>query len=78
MRGIIAKWIIDLDHSCAVFAIRHMALVHVRGQFSNLKGTIHFDPSDRSGKSVEIEIDVESVNTGINKTRRAPSDRRFF
>jgi polyisoprenoid-binding protein YceI len=62
-----AKWIIDSDHSCAAFAIRHMALAYVRGQFSKLKGTIHFDPSDRSGTSVEIEIDVESVNTGIKK-----------
>jgi polyisoprenoid-binding protein YceI len=62
-----AKWIIDSDHSCAAFAIRHMALAHVRGQFSNLKGMIHYDPSDRSKTSVEIEIDVASVNTGIKK-----------
>jgi len=64
-----AKWIIDSDHSCAAFAIRHMALAHVRGQFSNMKGIIHFDPSDRSGTSVEVEIiiDVASVNTGIKK-----------
>ncbi|HUI67833.1 MAG TPA: YceI family protein [Nitrospirota bacterium] len=62
-----AKWIIDSDHSCAAFAIRHMMLAYVRGQFSSVKGMIHFDPSDRSRTSVEIEIDVASVNTGIKK-----------
>ncbi|HYA86477.1 MAG TPA: YceI family protein [Nitrospirota bacterium] len=62
-----AKWIIDQDHSCAAFAIRHMALAHVRGQFSSMRGTIHFDPAERSRVSVDVEIDVGSVNTGIKK-----------
>ncbi len=62
-----AKWMIDSDHSCAAFAIRHMALANVRGQFSNIKGTVDYDPSDRSRASVDIEIDVASVNTGIKK-----------
>jgi polyisoprenoid-binding protein YceI len=62
-----AKWIIDSDHSCAAFAIRHMALAHVRGQFNKLKGVIHYDPVGRSRTSVEVEIDVASVNTGIKQ-----------
>ena len=62
-----AKWVIDPDHSCAAFAIRHMALAYVRGQFTKMKGTIHFDPADRSRTSVDVEIDVASVTTGIQK-----------
>jgi len=62
-----AKWTIDQDHSCAAFAIRHMALAYVRGQFSNIKGTIKFDPVDKSRAAVDVEIDVASVNTGIKK-----------
>jgi len=61
------KWIIDSDHSCAAFAIRHMTLAHVRGQFNRMRGAINFNPSDRSQTSVEVEIDVASVNTGIKK-----------
>ena len=60
-----AKWVIDPDHSCAAFAVRHMALAYVRGQFSKMKGAIHFDPIDRLRTSVDVEIDVASVNTGI-------------
>ncbi len=62
-----ATWVIDPDHSCAAFAIRHMALAHVRGQFTRMKGTIHFDPADLSRTSVQVEIDVASVHTGIQK-----------
>jgi polyisoprenoid-binding protein YceI len=60
------KWLIDSDHSCAAFAIRHMALAHVRGQFANMKGTIYYDPADKMA-SVDVEIDVASVSTGIKK-----------
>ena len=59
-----AKWIIDADHSCAAFAVRHMGLARVRGQFTRMSGAI-FDPADRLRTSVDVEIDVGSVNTGI-------------
>jgi polyisoprenoid-binding protein YceI len=62
-----AKWAIDPDHSCAAFAIRHMALAHVRGQFNIMKGSITFDPADKSRTAVEVEIDVASVTTGNRK-----------
>jgi polyisoprenoid-binding protein YceI len=62
-----ATWTIDRDHSCAAFAIRHLALAHVRGQFTSMRGLIQFDPVDRSRVSVDVEIDVASVTTGIKK-----------
>ncbi len=64
------NWKIDPDHSCAAFAIRHMALAHVRGQFTSVSGSIRFDPENRKDTSVYVEISVSSVNTG-NKTRDA-------
>ena len=74
----VPKWIIDPDHSCAAFAIRHMALASVRGQFNIKKGTIIFDPADRSRASVEIEIDVATVNTGIKKRDEHLLSADFF
>src|SRR5574337_754760 len=64
--GVMAKWIIDSDHSSAAFAIRHMMLAHIRGQFT-VKGTIEFDPDKKTGVSVEVEIEVETVRTGVKK-----------
>jgi polyisoprenoid-binding protein YceI len=62
-----AKWIIDSDHSCAAFAIRHMGLAHVRGQFTSVKGTIQFEPAEKARTTVDVVIDVASVNTGNKK-----------
>ena len=67
-----AKWIIDSDHSCAAFAIRHMMIAHVRGHFNRMKGTIEIDPAKKSNSSVEVEIDVSSVTTGTRKRDPAP------
>ncbi len=73
-----AIWTIDSDHSCASFAIRHMALAHVRGQFNQMKGSIRFDPANRGETSVEVEIDVASVNTGIRKRDEHLKTEDFF
>ncbi len=62
-----AKWIIDPDHSVAAFAVRHMMIADVRGQFNKVTGTILFDPADVAGSSVELNIDTASITTGIRK-----------
>jgi len=62
-----AKWKIDPDHSVAAFAIRHLMLVSVRGQFNNVTGTITFDPKDPPASSVEASINMASITTGIRK-----------
>ncbi|MEK6698822.1 MAG: YceI family protein [Nitrospirota bacterium] len=61
------KCIIDPDHSVASFAIRHMMIANVRGMFNKVKGTIHFDSNDLAKSSVEAEIDVASLSTGVKK-----------
>ena len=63
-----ARWIIDPDHSCAAFAIRHFGLAHVRGQFNSIQGTIHYEPADGTLTTVEVEINVAAMTTG-NKNR---------
>ena len=62
-----ANWIIDPDHSCAAFAIRHLALAYVRGLFTRVNGTIQYDPEDNAGQRRRVAIDVASVNTGVRK-----------
>lgn len=61
------KCVIDPDHSVASFAIRHLMIANVRGMFNKVKGTIHFDAKDLSRSSVEAEIDVASLSTGVKK-----------
>ncbi len=59
-----AKWIIDPDHACATFAVRHFMIANVVGLFSRITGTIQFDPPDIGHLSAEAEIDVGSLTTG--------------
>jgi len=63
-----ARWIIDPDHACATFAVRHFMIANVVGLFGKITGIITFDPSDASHLAVEAEIDVSSISTG-NKAR---------
>jgi polyisoprenoid-binding protein YceI len=58
---------IDPDHSVATFAIRHLMIAHVRGMFPKVTGTIRYDEQDITRSSVEAEIDVSSLSTGVKK-----------
>lgn len=73
-----ATWVIDPDHSCAAFAVKHMALAHVRGQFTKMKGVIRFDPADKTHTAVDVEIEVASVTTGIKKRDEHLLTNDFF
>ena len=56
-------WEFEPGHTSAEFAVRHMMITIVRGQFKNLKGRFHFDPRDPAGCSVEATIDAASFTT---------------
>lgn len=73
-----AKWIIDPDHSVAAFAIKHMMIANVRGQFNDITGKVYFEPADIAHSSVELEVGVASVNTGIKKRDEHLLSSDFF
>ncbi|MGH9548963.1 MAG: YceI family protein [Terriglobales bacterium] len=57
------SWKIDPKHSAASFSVRHMMVSTVRGQFSNVTGTVNFDPKNVAASKVDAVIDVTTVNT---------------
>jgi len=58
---------IDPDHSVATFAVRHMMIANVRGIMNKISGTIRYDEQDIRRSSVQAEIDVSSLNSGVKK-----------
>ncbi len=60
-----AKWLINANHSMAEFAVRHMMVSWVPGQFNKVAGTLNFDPLDVAAASVEVEIDARVLHTGV-------------
>src|SRR4030067_2033698 len=59
------KWIIDADHSEARFSVRHFMIANVVGLFNKITGFVQFDPPDVGHLSVEAEVDVGSLTTGL-------------
>jgi len=58
-----ATWNIDPVHSNALFKVKHMMISNVRGEFTDIKGSLLFDPENFENSRVEAEIDAASINT---------------
>jgi polyisoprenoid-binding protein YceI len=59
----VSTWNIDPVHSVAEFKVRHMMISNVKGQFTNLKGTVALNEADITDSQVNAEIDATSINT---------------
>jgi len=59
------SWTIDPNHSAAQFAVRHLMVSTVRGEFSGVKGTIVLDEQDPSRSSIDATIDATTINTRV-------------
>lgn len=60
-----STWVPDKAHSEVAFSILHMSLANVRGRFGNISGTIVMNDSDISKSTVNVMIDVTTVDTGV-------------
>jgi polyisoprenoid-binding protein YceI len=73
-----STWQLDPSHSAAQFSVRHLAISTVRGGFSSVKGTVVFDDKDVSKSSVDVTIDVNTVDTREpNRDKDLKSDHFF-
>lgn len=73
-----STWQIDPQHSSAQFAVRHLAISTVRGAFSKVNGTLALDDKDISKSTVEVTIDVSSVDTREPDREKDLRSERFF
>lgn len=73
-----STWQIDPQHSSAQFAVRHLGLSTVRGAFSKLSGTMIRDDQDITNSSVEVTIDVNTVDTREPDRDKDLRSERFF
>jgi polyisoprenoid-binding protein YceI len=77
-RAATSTWQIDPQHSSAQFAVRHLGLSTVRGSFSKLSGTMVLDDQDITKSSVEVTIDVNTVDTREPDRDKDLRSERFF
>src|SRR5712664_182755 len=60
-------WDIDPAHTSAQFAVRHLMVSTVRGEFGKVGGTVNLDEQDLTKSSLEAIIDTASLNTRVEK-----------
>jgi polyisoprenoid-binding protein YceI len=58
-----ASYTIDTTHSDVSFSVRHMVFAKVRGHFDKWSATLVFDEADPAKSSVDVKIEVGSINT---------------
>ena len=69
---------IDSAHTQTTFAVRHLVISTVRGEFSKVEGSAVIDDADLTKSSVQASIDVASVNTREPKRDTHLKSADFF
>ncbi len=54
---------IDTAHTHAQFKVRHMMISNVKGGFTKVTGTVEFDEANPAASSINVTIDVASIDT---------------
>lgn len=73
-----SEWSVDGSHSSAQFTVRHMMVTDVRGSFNKVEGTVNLDDKDLTKSTVNIDIDVASVDTRDAKRDEHLKSPDFF
>lgn len=70
-----ADYTVDIEgqHAFIQFKINHLGFSYILGNFESFDGQFHYDPDNLEASSVEMEVDVTSLNTN-----HAERDRHFL
>jgi polyisoprenoid-binding protein YceI len=71
------QYTLDAGHSELGFQVRHFAS-SVTGKFTELSGTVIFNPAQPERSSVEATIQVQSIDTGIKDRDHHLLSTEFF
>jgi polyisoprenoid-binding protein YceI len=73
-----STWQIDPAHSSAQFAVKHLAISTVRGAFTKVNGSIQLDDKDVTKSTVDVTIEVNSVDTRVDARDKDLRSDHFF
>jgi len=72
------SYTIDPAHTSFSFTVKHMMISNVPGEFDKFDGQIIYDPKDLTTAQANITIDVDSINTRIDKRDAHLKSPDFF
>lgn len=58
-----SKWNVDVTHTNVGFKIKHMMVSKVRGNFSDMEGTIEGDPRELENTKINFRVGIDSIST---------------
>jgi len=61
--GAPSEWAFDPQHSSAQFAVKHLMISTVRGEFHGVSGIVNWDDKDITRSTVDVSIDATTVDT---------------
>src|SRR5207247_10137134 len=73
-----SSWRIDRQHTSAQFAVRHLMISTVRGEFHNVTETIAWHDQDITKSVVDVTIDATTVDTREPKRNDHLKSPDFF
>ena len=74
----VTTWKIDPVHSVAEFKLKHMMISNLKGQFTNLSGTLTLDEADITNSTVQASIEIASINTRDEQRDGHLKSEEFF
>lgn len=73
-----AEFVVDKAHSHVGFSVKHLMITNVKGDFGKYDATIDFDTDKMEFKTLKAVIDVDSIDTGIEKRDNHLRSADFF
>ncbi|MEQ4538496.1 MAG: YceI family protein [Billgrantia sp.] len=74
-QALAAEYVVDTEgqHAFIQFKINHLGYSYILGNFEEFEGRFYYDPEDLEASSVEMEVQVNSLNSN-----HAERDRHFL
>lgn len=72
------QWKVDPTHTNVGFEIKHMMVSKVRGDFSDLEGTIEGAPKDLENTKINFRIGINSISTNNEERDNHLRSNDFF
>jgi len=73
-----STWKADPAHTQVSFDIVHLGIAEIEGQFGKFEGSITASEDDFNKAQYEMEIEVASINTGVEKRDNHLKSADFF
>lgn len=68
----------DPAHTSAGFSVKHMVVTTVRGEFTKVNSTLHWNKDEPAKSAVDLKIDAASINTNNEKRDTHLKSADFF